>query len=75
MWVVTDNNLPLAERLASEIGHMVIAARGHTTADHPSLERALADALTVTGGPVVIADTADNPGAGAAGIPRFCCVR
>lgn len=71
VWVVTDNDLPLAERLAAEIGHMVIAARGHTTADHPPLEQALAEALTVSGGPVVIADTADNPGAGAAGDSTF----
>jgi microcystin degradation protein MlrC len=71
VWVVTDNNVPLAERLANEIGQMVIAARGHTTADHPSLEQALAEALEVTGGHVVIADTADNPGAGAAGDSTF----
>ncbi len=69
--VVTDNDLPLAQRLAAEVGERVIAARGSTTADHPPLEQALAEALTVTGGPVVIADTADNPGAGAAGDSTF----
>ncbi|MBL8520999.1 MAG: M81 family metallopeptidase [Betaproteobacteria bacterium] len=71
VWVVTDNDRPLAERLAAEIGQQVIAARGQTTADHPPLEQALAEALAVTGGPVVIADTADNPGAGAAGDATF----
>ena len=71
VWVVTDNELPLAERLANEVGHMVIAARGQTTADHPPLDQALVEALAVNGGPVVIADTADNPGAGAAGDSTF----
>jgi microcystin degradation protein MlrC len=64
--VVTDNDPALAAALAKELGEMVIAARGHTTDDHPPLHAALDQALAIDG-PVVIADTADNPGAGAAG--------
>ncbi len=69
--VMTDNDRSLADRIAADIGRKVIAARGQTTADHPPLETALAEALAVLGGPVVIADTADNPGAGAAGDSTF----
>jgi microcystin degradation protein MlrC len=71
VWVVTDNDPALASRLAEKLGHMVFAARGQTTDDHPPMEAALAEALGVTSGPVVIADTADNPGAGAAGDSTF----
>jgi microcystin degradation protein MlrC len=69
--VVTDNDVALAARLAEEIGKLVIAARGTTTDHHPALDEALDEALSVSGGPVVIADTADNPGAGAAGDSTF----
>ena len=73
--VVTDNDMPLATRLAEQVGQMVIAARGNTTDDHPPLTVALQRALELTSaepqGPVVIADTADNPGAGAAGDSTF----
>jgi microcystin degradation protein MlrC len=68
--VVTDNNAPLGQTLADELRAAVWAARGVATEPHPPLAEALEQALTTLksiGGPVVIADTADNPGAGAAG--------
>jgi microcystin degradation protein MlrC len=68
--VVTDNNPALGQTLANELRDAVWAARGIATAPHPPLAEALSQALTALqsiGGPIVIADTADNPGAGAAG--------
>lgn len=75
--VVTDNDTALAARLAEELGQLVIAARGKATDDHPMVGDAIDRAMAViasTGGPmrpVVLADTADNSGAGAAGDATF----
>jgi microcystin degradation protein MlrC len=69
--VVTDNNPILGATLAEELGRMVVAARGNATEPHPALDSALATALAYPEGPIVIADTADNAGAGAGSDSTF----
>ncbi len=70
--VITDNDRPAADRLAQ-----ALATRARTIAmDTPNggvtLERALALRAADTGtGPYVLADSADNPGGGAAGDSTF----
>lgn len=67
--VVTDDDLPLAEEVASEFGLKIYAQRhkvGVETFALP-LEEALSRALAGREFPVVVADSSDNPGGGAPG--------
>ena len=63
--VVTDHNLPLAERLAKKLGQQVFALRHQIHFDCLPLEEALQKALSVAQKPVVVADQSDNAGGGA----------
>jgi microcystin degradation protein MlrC len=71
--VVTDNDQVLAERLAAALGESVWAARDAIVPPFFSIDQAI-DRLLATqpdGRPLVLADTADNPGIGAAGDSTF----
>ncbi len=75
MLVYTDGNVDkggekgqaLARRLADEL----IAMRDGLTLNYPSIDDSLDQALAFDGGPVVLADGADNPGGGAASDSTF----
>ncbi len=57
----------LARRLADEL----IAMREALAVPYPGIDASLDEALAAGGGPVVLADGADNPGGGAAGDATF----
>jgi microcystin degradation protein MlrC len=67
MLVVTDGDAAHGQRLAAELGREVFAMRGTVFPPMLGPGEAIAEALTVTGGPAVIADVWDNPGGGVAG--------
>jgi microcystin degradation protein MlrC len=71
--VVTDGDVPLAERLAVELGDAVWAQREHLSPPFMSIDQAIDRVLAhmPDGRPFVLADTADNPGIGAAGDSTF----
>ena len=78
LWVVTDGDLPLAERLAEALGREFWALRDATRPQTAGIDQALDQALAVVaaqGGPVVLADMADNPGGGAPGDSTFILKR
>jgi microcystin degradation protein MlrC len=61
----------LARHLANEL----IAMREGLNVPYPGIEASLDEALAFDGGPVVLADGADNPGGGAAGDSTFILKR
>lgn len=63
--VVTDNDKAKADVLATAIGKEFVAMRGRTAPAYLSVEDGLDAALGSSGGPVVLADPADNAGGGA----------
>jgi microcystin degradation protein MlrC len=72
--VVTDDRKAEGDVLAEMLGREVIAMREKTLADYMSPDHAI-DAASNTAGCVVIADSADNPGGGAAGDSTFVLQR
>lgn len=64
--VYTDDDPVLAGSIARELADEVIARREELLIDRPDVDRALDIALASTTPPVVIADSADNAGGGAA---------
>ncbi|GEM_PF-15880 len=71
LWVVTDNDPALAARLADELGREFWALRHQTGVPSLSIDETLERAMATQGGPVVIADTADNAGGGATSDSTF----
>ncbi|WP_349742844.1 alpha/beta fold hydrolase [Roseateles cavernae] len=65
LWVTTDNDAALAAALAEQLGREFWALREQTRTPNLSIGDALTQALAVQGGPVVLADVADNAGGGA----------
>jgi len=68
--VITDNNPALAHQVATEIAGAVWARRNDFTVESlpPEVTIELANqSLAADGGPVIINDTADNPGGGTPG--------
>ena len=67
--VATDGDRPLAERLALELGQAVWTQREQLSPRFMSIDQAIDRVLASEpdGRPFVLADTADNPGIGAAG--------
>ncbi len=65
LWVTTDNDAALAATLAEELGREFWSLREQTRTPNLSVGDALAQAQAVQGGPVVLADVADNAGGGA----------
>jgi microcystin degradation protein MlrC len=64
--VTTDGNEDLAERAASDVARRIWNLRDDFRQDLPRPEEAIRQALDTDGGPVVIAETSDNAGGGAA---------
>jgi microcystin degradation protein MlrC len=69
--VVTDGRAAEGAALAEKLGRELYAMRDNTFAPQLQLGEAIAKALEVDGWPVVLADTADNPGGGAPGDSTF----
>jgi len=65
LWVVADNDLPAAQALAEQLGREFWALREQTRSMPMSVDEALDQAARIEGGPVVLADVADNAGGGA----------
>ena len=71
VFVYTDNNPEQAAALARQLADELIAMRDQLAPPYPDVDSALDQALAFDGGPVVIADGADNPGGGAASDATF----
>ncbi|MEJ7687927.1 MAG: M81 family metallopeptidase [Variovorax sp.] len=69
--VYTDGDQAMADRLARELADELIAMRHRLTVNYPDIDTSLDQALAFDGGPVVLADGADNPGGGAASDSTF----
>jgi microcystin degradation protein MlrC len=69
--VCADDNLDKAQRLAAMIAERFFAIRDEIRSPRAEASEAVAAALAHTGAPVIIADTSDNPGGGAAGDSTF----
>ena len=65
--VISDNAREKGEKLAEKLGMELFGMRGTFMAPQLSPKKAVDQALTLQSGPVVIADTWDNPGGGTAG--------
>ena len=65
LWVVTDDDLAKADALAAQLAREFWALRDATRPAWLDIDAGLDRALAVEGGPVVLADVADNPGGGA----------
>lgn len=62
--VTTDNDQPLAERLAKELASFVWERREKFLYAPVPVDEAVEQALRVSEGPIILADIADNPGGG-----------
>lgn len=71
LWVITDNDLPKAQRVAEQLGREFWELRERTQAPVVSIDTAIDRALAIEGGPIVFGDGADNPGGGAPGDSTF----
>ncbi len=75
MLVYTDGNVDKggarAQALARRLADELIGLRDGLTLHYPSIDASLDQALAFDGGPVVLADGADNPGGGAASDSTF----
>jgi microcystin degradation protein MlrC len=65
MLVVTDGDAGRARQLAEALGREIFALREQTVVPHLTPDQAIDRALAEPGGPVVLADVADNAGGGA----------
>jgi len=69
--VYTDGDQAKANALARQLADELIAMRDRLEVHYPGVDAAIDEALAFDGGPVVLADSADNPGGGAAGDSTF----
>ena len=69
--VITDGRPERGAELAASLGAELRGLRGRATSPHLSLEEGLARAAAAPEGPVVLADTGDNSGGGAANDSTF----
>jgi microcystin degradation protein MlrC len=69
--VVADGDRALAERTAKRLGDEFFAMRDQVAPRFLAIDEALDRALATPGGPIVIADVADNAGGGAPGDATF----
>jgi microcystin degradation protein MlrC len=67
IYVVTDNDQALADRLAGQLAQVAWEHRHEFVHSALSVEEAVARARAAEGRPIVLADMADNTGGGAAG--------
>ena len=70
-FVYTDNDPAQAAALARQLADELIAMREQLSPAYPDIDEALDQAMAFDGAPVVIADSADNPGGGAASDSTF----
>lgn len=63
--VIADRDPAKAERLAARLGQVIWELRDKTRQHYDSIDEAIDRALGAQAGPVVLADVADNAGAGA----------
>ncbi|MBB3181362.1 M81 family metallopeptidase [Variovorax sp. Sphag1AA] len=75
MLVYTDRNVDQAQALARQLADEVIGMRDALTVNYPAIDVALDEAMAFKGGPVVMADGADNAGGGAASDSTFVLQR
>jgi microcystin degradation protein MlrC len=73
--VVTDGDPAQAGRLAEAFGREIFALRDQTVTEHLSPDEAIDRARQLGGGPVVLADVADNAGGGAPSDSTFILKR
>lgn len=71
MLVYTDGDAPKAQALARQLADELIDMREALAVPYPDIDASLDAALAFDGGPVVLADGADNPGGGAASDSTF----
>ncbi|MDQ0340983.1 microcystin degradation protein MlrC [Caldalkalibacillus uzonensis] len=64
---ITDNNRELAEKISKDVAEKIWERRHDFYINHPSPKEGLEQALQEPGGPIVINETSDNPGAGTPG--------
>ncbi|WP_298964043.1 M81 family metallopeptidase [uncultured Roseibium sp.] len=64
---VTNDDHPLGERVAKELGEKLYGLRGNVRSPELTPSEAFDKAVGSSGGPVTIADMWDNPGGGTAG--------
>ncbi|EYS97402.1 hypothetical protein CF68_14060 [Cupriavidus sp. SK-4] len=69
--VYADGDQARADALARQLADELIAMRDGLTVRYPDIDTSLDEALACDGGPVVLADGADNPGGGAASDSTF----
>jgi len=69
--VYSDADKSAGDQLAHKLADELIGMREQLQAHYPDIDTALDQALSVAQGPVVMADSADNPGGGAAGDSTF----
>ncbi len=65
--VYTDGDQAQADRLARQLADELIGQREALMVNYRTVDQAIDEALAFDGGPVVLADRADNPGSGAPG--------
>jgi microcystin degradation protein MlrC len=68
---VVDGDADKAQRVARALGEQIFALREALRPTFLGIDEAIDAALALDGGPVVIADVADNPGGGAPGDATF----
>lgn len=73
--VYTDGDAAKARTLARVLADELIGMREALSVSYPGIDASLDAALAFDGGPVVLADGADNPGGGAAGDATFILKR
>ena len=71
MLVITDGDAAGAQRLAQSLGLEIYAKRHELAPRFSDIDEALDIAVATRGGPIVLADVADNPGGGAPGDSTF----
>ena len=69
--VYSDGDAAKGMRLARRLADDLIGLRERLRVTYPGIDASLDEALAFDGGPVVLADGADNPGGGAAGDSTF----
>lgn len=69
--VISDDDLQQGDKLAKDLGMQLFAIRGQTNSAMEDMESAIARANRMSEGPVVLADSSDNPGGGAPGDSTF----
>ena len=75
MLVVTDDDATRAEQLCQQIGDEIISLREQLAPHYPDADTTITRGLASNHMSVVLADSADNPGAGAGGDSTFILER